>query len=338
MKSAKRIFLSFWPCAAMLVLILDAKTALAGAQDGIELCIRTVVPSLFPFLFLSVMTTGSMLANPIMLLRPLGRICRIPQGCEGILAVGLLGGYPVGAQCVAQAYRDGRLSRGVAHRMLGFCSNAGPSFIFGILSGVFMNPIIVWCLWGIHILSAILTGILLPGGSNELIKGSKTQNMSVTDALERSLKIMSNICGWVVVFRVLLTFLQRWFFWMLPNEAAITISGLLELTNGCCSLSLIHRESTRFVLASVLLAFGGLCVGLQTASVTRELGTGSYFPGKLLQAGISYILSCLIIPILFPVENYVLSLPLLIPVVAAALVLIRKICKNHSSNLLRQGV
>ena len=33
----------------MLVLILDSKTALAGAREGIDLCIRTVIPSLFPF-------------------------------------------------------------------------------------------------------------------------------------------------------------------------------------------------------------------------------------------------------------------------------------------------
>ena len=33
----------------MIVLILDAKTALSGAREGIDLCMRTVIPALFPF-------------------------------------------------------------------------------------------------------------------------------------------------------------------------------------------------------------------------------------------------------------------------------------------------
>ena len=34
----------------MLVLILDGKTALLGMRDGLEICLWTVIPALFPFL------------------------------------------------------------------------------------------------------------------------------------------------------------------------------------------------------------------------------------------------------------------------------------------------
>ena len=33
----------------LLILILDGKTAYNGAVDGIELCLKTVIPALFPF-------------------------------------------------------------------------------------------------------------------------------------------------------------------------------------------------------------------------------------------------------------------------------------------------
>ena len=36
----------------MLALILDSRTALAGAVQGVELCLKTLIPFLFPFLFL----------------------------------------------------------------------------------------------------------------------------------------------------------------------------------------------------------------------------------------------------------------------------------------------
>ena len=44
--------------AAMLMLILDGRTALTGAAEGIDLCIRTVIPALFPFFVLSPLLMG----------------------------------------------------------------------------------------------------------------------------------------------------------------------------------------------------------------------------------------------------------------------------------------
>lgn len=301
MKSGRNLIPLLLPGLAMTVLILDAKTALAGAQSGLELCIRVVVPSLFPFLFIGTLVTGNLMGRSIPLLRPLGRLCRIPSGTEGLLAVGLVGGYPVGAQAVAQAYREGSLSRDDAHRMLGFCSNAGPSFIFGMLAGVFSNPLTLWILWGIHILSAVLTGILLPGDSGNTVRLAAAPPNSLSGALERSLKVMGSICGWVILFQVLLSFLQRWFLWALPEEAGILLSGLLELTNGCCRLQLVDTEGLRFLLSSVLLGFGGICVCLQTVSVTKGLGTGLYFPGKILQTALSFLLAYPAQLLLFPV-------------------------------------
>ena len=77
----------------MLVLILDAKTALSGAAAGVELCIRTVIPSLFPFFFLSVMLTATLVGRALPPLRWLGRLLRLPEGAECIYITGLLGGY-----------------------------------------------------------------------------------------------------------------------------------------------------------------------------------------------------------------------------------------------------
>lgn len=339
MKSLRSVMITVFPLLAMAVLILDAKTALAGAQSGIELCVRVVIPSLFPFLFLSVMVTGSLPGRNMPLLRPLGALCRIPAGSESLLAVGLIGGYPVGAQSVTQAYREGRLSKESAHRMLGFCSNAGPSFIFGMLSGVF-EPMALWALWGIHILSALLTGMLLPGGNNETVKAPPGALQSSPRALERSLKVMATICGLVVIFRVLLAFLQRWFLWMLPNEAGVLVSGLLELTNGCCRLQMADKAGQRFLLAAMLLGCGGACVGLQTVSVTEGLGTGLYFPGKAVQTVISALLSLPIQYLLFPAGDCFVPEPaVLIASAAAAIGIIAvKTAKIRSSNFARQGV
>lgn len=330
----KRIWKGVVAAFGLLLLILDAKTGIQGAKDGLELCIRSVVPSLFPFFVLSILLTEALTGAQIPALYPLGKLLRMPKGSEAIFLIGILGGYPVGAQAATQAYKAGQLTRNEAQRLLGFCSNAGPSFLFGIVACKFASAGSVWALWAIHILSAILTGILLPGGSESLGRIENTSSISVTDALQKAIRIMASVCGWVILFRVMIAFLTRWVLWLLPQWLQVAVSGALELANGCCTLDSVMNEGLRFILCSAILAFGGLCVAMQTASVTGELGMGLYFPGKLLQSSISVLLSLIIQHFLFSSDERVdLPMPLLVICVVIMTVLsliLRKKQKNSS--------
>ena len=136
----------------------------------------------------------------------------------------------MGAQTVAQAARDGILSREDARRMLAFCSNAGPAFLFGMASSLFPKPWMAWALWGIHILSAVLTSALFPSAEEGEIRLSMMPPVGFPEAMRRSLSAIASVCGWVVLFRVLISFLQRWVLWLLPVPTQICLIGALELT------------------------------------------------------------------------------------------------------------
>ena len=292
MKKNMRIWFSALSAVVMCIIILDSKTAFLGTTAGIEICLKTVIPSLFPFLILSVLINGNLKGLNIPILRPIGRLTGIPAGCEYILLLGLLGGYPVGAQCIADAHKNGYIDTPTARRMLGFCSNAGPAFIFGMVGTLFVKKGVIWALWLIHIASAILTGLLLPG---KTYKASQTQAgnpISFTGALEEGVRIMLRICVWVIVFRILLQFLNVWFMESLPPLVQVIFVGLLELSNGCIALQRC-AEPIIFVLAGCFLSFGGLCVAMQTVSATGNLSTGWYIPGKILQTTICLGLSVL---------------------------------------------
>ena len=297
--------------AAMLVLILDSKTALNGALDGFDLCIRMLVPSLLPFFVLSAVLTKQLCGKKSKLLTPLGRICDIPHGQEALFLIGILGGYPTGAQSITTAYRGGCITKKEAERLLGFCSNAGPSFIFGVAASLFTNRWIAWVIWLIQILSAIIVGVLLPYRSKSLQKEQFTQPTNAS-VIHSSVKALSAVCCWVILTRILIAFLTRWFLWMLPEEISVSIIGMLELTNGCCSLFEIGSESTRFILCSAMLSIGGVCILAQTVSVTPGLSITQYIHGKLLQTAIIVVLAAVMQPFLFSGE----SLPLL-PIIAA---------------------
>lgn len=275
----------------MGILILDSRCTLTGAADGVALCIRTVIPALFPFFVLSVLLTDSLSGQDYRFLRPLGKICRIPPGGETLFLIGLLGGYPTGAAMVAQAYESGSVQRTDARRMLGFCSNAGPSFLFGIAAAQLGGSAYGWILWGIHIAGALCAAMLLPCGGQQEIRAVGGKKRSVTEAMEKSIAIMARVCGWIIFSRVILAFLIRWCLWLLPDYAQVGIMGLLELTIGCTRLSELPF-STAFLLCSALLSLGGGCVLLQTLSVTGSLGLGMYLPGKMIQLAVSILLSC----------------------------------------------
>lgn len=291
-----------WILAAlgMLLLILDTKTAIIGAKEAISYCLLTVIPSLFPFFMLSILLTSSLSGNSTKLFMPLSRLLRIPKGSESIFLIGLLGGYPTGAQVIADHYQRGTLTKQQARRMLGFCSNAGPAFLFGMIGPCFQNNLATWVLWGIHILSAVVTGILLAGGTRTQIAPCERKSISINTAYNRSLGITARVCGWIVLFRVIVAYLQRWILWVFPETVQYGVIGVLELANGCSSLPQIKNESVRFILCSGILSFGGLCVAMQTASVTAPVGMGMYLPGKCLQAVLSLCIASIAQNFLMP--------------------------------------
>ena len=275
--------------AGMLVLILDGKTALAGARSGIELCLMTVIPALFPFIVLSILLSGALLGASIPPLRPVGKILKMPAGTESLLLCAFLGGYPSGAVAVSEAFRAGSLSKGAAERLLSFCNNAGPAFLFGMTLSLFPDAGAAWLLWGIHILSALAVGILIPGKEYSPVKLKK--GGSSIGVIKKAITVMATVCAWVILFRIIITFLDRWILWLFPPEVRVAVIGVLELSNGCCSLTLVNDVRVRLILCSGMLALGGLCVTMQTVSSVRGLKMNQYYLGKILQFVCSILLS-----------------------------------------------
>ena len=282
----------------MLVAVLDGKTAVTGVRQGVELCLNTLIPSLFPFFVLSSLITSSLAGYSLGALGPVCKFCRMGEGSESLLAVGLLGGYPVGAANIAASAHSGCISNKEADRMAVVCNNAGPSFLFGVLGPLFPQPGWVWLLWGIQICSAVLTGFLLPGESPKAVNSCTAQQASLSTSLNRSIRSMATVSGWVILFRMILEFLNRWFFWLFPVPFRVCITGLLELSNGCLALTGIENIALRFLIAGCMLSLGGICVWMQTKAVFPELNLMHYIKGRMLHCLICILLSLLILPIL----------------------------------------
>ena len=290
-----RWFPAIWAGLAMMILILDTRTALSAGSEGIRLCLQTVIPCLFPFLLLSSFLTASLSDAPLPFSGPLAKWLRIPKNGICAYLIGLLGGYPAGAQAVSSLCKSGRIPPQEAARMLAFCNNAGPAFFFGIGMVVFENAAIGFLLWGIQILSSLLCAMLFPASQETSIPIEQTAKKNAPPIMRQCVENMALICGWVMVFKILLTFLQRWFLWMLPDGAQILVSGLLEMTNGCCQLVELPLLGQKLLFFALFASFGGTCILMQTYAVTEKarVPMQMYLPGKLLQLSISLFLCCI---------------------------------------------
>ena len=141
MKIRDRLPLLAVLCCFSALLLLPEVSAQA-ARDAMLLCAQTLIPSLFPFFVLSSLLIAcgasellSALLSPLM--RPL---FGLSGAGAAALALGLCGGYPVGARTAAELVENGALSRDEGERLLAFCNNAWPGFLLGVCgAGVFSS-------------------------------------------------------------------------------------------------------------------------------------------------------------------------------------------------------
>lgn len=275
-------------CALLIPLILDAKTAVTAGSDALQMCIRSVIPGVLPFILL-----GNAIASEIGGYRlPFAeKILQIPQGTAGYFLIGIFCGYPVGAKLLNDAAQRGQINKLEASRMTAFCNNASPAFIIGILSCIFTPSGAAMLMWIIQICASVITGMLLPPVSgmdhSPIILPTKTNKNIMTD----SLKAIASICGWIIVFSVILAYLSKSFLQRLDPITVTIIRGTTELTNGLLTLSTIRSASTQYIISAILLSIGGICVLMQTKSVAPKLNVRYYIYARLLHGVISATLA-----------------------------------------------
>ena len=249
----------------MIFLILDSRCAADSAREALILCGRTLIPSLFPLFVL-----GGKLVPALAQIRipGLSRILGFP---EGYFLLGLLGGYPLGAACIARVAERGDLRAEDAERISGLCSLCGPGFLFGVV-GTLLSPGAAAVLFALQLEAALLTAALWPGAAG-IQSPARTEAVSLSDALNKAVRSILTVCGWVTLAAVAAGFLRRWVFPFLPEGIAVVLSGLMELTNGILAAGSLGKDA-RFLLCALFASFGGISVLLQIRGVSPGIRMG----------------------------------------------------------------
>ena len=324
---------------ATLALLVDPQSAMEAARSGLTLCGNVIIPSLFPFFVLSSLVVDLGLAGYLgrLLERVMRPLFRVNGACASALALGFIGGYPVGARTAISLYQSGMCSRTEAQRLLAFCNNSGPAFILGVVgAGVFASSRVGVLLCLAHALASVCVGVLFrfyPGDGKGRRGGgtppaprfqARRFTAVFTGAVKNAFLSTLNICAFVIFFTVVLQMLVTT--GVLPGTARLLglllsplglteewarrlLTGLVEISSGVWTLTGEGTFSGRLTMAAFLLGWAGLSVHCQVLSFLGDSGLSprTYLAGKLLHGGLSALFVAglaRLLPLEAPVSDY----------------------------------
>lgn len=258
-----------------------------AAGNGLILWFEQVLPSLLPFAILS----NIIIASDI-----------LPSSKAFTLLSGFLFGFPMGSKNCAKFLLEGKMEKQEAEILFIITNNMSPVFIQSYILGQQLG---LPAYFGWSLLVLYLPPFLL--GMSSLRKSSSGKNLhkksasrskinfQIVDAgIMNGFETLTKIGGYIMIFSILASC-----FLMLPIPDLIKTCciGVIELTNGIHFLSstTLNTES-KYVLAMIFTAFGGLSGVAQTSAMVKGTGLSmkKYVLWKLVLCTITGILSILV--------------------------------------------
>lgn len=293
------------------MLLLRAGPAADGARAGLSLCAGLVVPSLFPFMALSIFICESPASRFFgRLTAPITKLLRLPESAGAVLLAAAVGGYPSAAKCLAEAVKSGAMERRTAERMLSFCVNAGPPFLISAVGvGIFGSASIGAVLLAAQAVSAILiaaVGALMSKESPPSENATRDYppiSVCATRAVTLAAGAAFNMCAFIVIFSSALELLRAAgaFDMFSGSPLALALSsGFFEVTSGCALCAGLPGYAGP-VAAAALASFSGVSVMGQIAGAVEGSGIDlrAFLLSRLPHAALSAAL-CRLLLGLFP--------------------------------------
>ena len=302
--------------SAVLLLTVPALAADA-ARRGLELCARTVIPSLFPFMVLAGLLTRSGIGRGMA--RACGRPMRALFGVGGAgapaILLGAFCGFPVGAVSAAELTARGELARVEAARVLAVCSLPSAAFLISTLGEALFGSrrtgwAVAGCVWGAGLICGMAGKFLIGGQTGEredttedaengppipVSGGSGTAGM-LTSAVSSAAAATVSVCAYVVFFSCLTGCLGA----VLPPRAGAVVRAFFELTSGVSAAASLPDRRAGLVLAAGAAGWAGVSVQLQVAAaVGGRIPLRPYLASKAAQAVVAAGL-CLAATAVFP--------------------------------------
>lgn len=309
-----RIMLATLSLFSMALMLKNCDIAIEYMKNGLLLCARTVIPSLFPFMVISeiIVSSGAGEYVGAIVAGPAKRLFNISPSGACAVFLGAVCGFPVGARSAVQAFDNGLIDKDECSHLLTFSNNPSSAFVISAVGASLLgNRSLGIVLWLLTVSTSFICGFIM---RFVIYRGKKTVRSTkapartshgistLTRALSSSTGAMLNVCAYVVFFSSLIgalgSVIDR--FTDSPIAKALILS-FFELSSGVSLCSDLEGVSCLLTLA-LALGWSGLSVHCQIITVCegRGITLRPYFAAKLLQALLGLVGMLILILILPP--------------------------------------
>lgn len=318
-QNISRIIISFFVISLIVMIIIQPNICISSVYNGLSVWAKTILPSLFPFVFLTQILTKLNTLDGLS--KRLSKITKFlfkaPAISGYIFLMSIVSGYPVGAKLISEFYGSGKITQKQANKLVSFCSTSGPLFIIGSVGvGIFLNKKIGYILFASHIFSSIINGIIYRNKfadqtEKEIDKDNQTNLTQILPETMQSTVLSCLIVGgYIAIFFMIIDIINNFGIFsplisainhIFPNinqvEIKSTIFGFIEMSKGCIEIAKTNISLVaKATITSFLISFGGLCTFFQATTFLSKckVNLKFYLFQKFTHALISAILTFLL--------------------------------------------
>ncbi len=309
------VYLPFVMLVSVIIMLLLRYPSIAskGVVAGIRICMDTLLPSMFPFMFFSTLMLNLKISDNFF--DKLSAVSNFLFGLPGIslpiILVSLVGGYPVGAFLVKDAFEKGMITLIQGRRMLLFCVNPGLAFTYSMIGshlyGSERTGVIVFC---VSVITSFIIGVLsrfYEDGEDYCekritAKQKRTVSETVISSMNTCVVNTVNVSVWVIMFSCISSLVDVMPF---KKSSSDFIKMIIEVTNGV----IISKNCYSLLVLCAVVGFCGFCIHLQIMpSLTKlKMRYSHFLCSRILCAALNCVFCFLALQV-FPVETDALSL------------------------------
>ena len=264
----------------ILFLMFPAITA-KGMEDGLDLLIHQIIPSLYPFIFLTTFMKY--------------HASRMTHSNFFLFFLGCLSGYPLGAKVIADHHDAvGPLP---PQSLLLICNNPSPAYMISFVGLHCLGDpslglkMYLSLLFGNVVIAFLLLPILKEPFAVKKSPPLHTCSLPFPPfekLMAEVFSVLLNLSGYTLLFSVLSAFIKALPF--LPTFFAGILAGFLEMTTGVENIAASPVSlQTKVILITEIISFGGLSVIGQTQNMIQNtpLSIKKYMADKIAASAVS---------------------------------------------------
>ncbi len=303
---SKYMTLSFFAFFTAALVLKFPSEAGEGIVSGINLCLYTLIPSLYPFMLISnfcaeagILPGDNKVVDFIM-----KKLFALPGKCAAVILFSLVGGLPVGVKMAQTLFQKGMITEKQGKRLMLFCVNPGPAFVISYVgNSLYKSEKTGLILYVSIIISSLILGVLsrfiFPNEAVSKISESvhyESCGTALKNSVTKSSRNLFEISSWVIAFCCVLVLVEK----IISNQGMLFISRcLLEITTGCKNAA----SALSVPAVAGVIGFSGVCAHFQLwTSFTSVNLSYKYFLVTRIVNGALSILICKVLTTLFIVE------------------------------------